>query len=227
LAIGRGDKDGAEDATLGLAWLDVSTGEFFAQVTNIDGLRDEVARIGPQEVVLDRYFESTPSDPIRKLLADEGCFVSYTGGSVQKLALENNPRLATPADATDDLTTITLPDPQPRTNLDDFEMGPIPESFSPRETVAIRLLTSFLRENLMEHAPTFAKGDELRAQRAGVQRMQIDAHTIKALEIREAMREGGQTGTLMSVVKRTVTSSGTRLLARWLCGSLAGAVTLS
>ena len=48
-------------------------------------------------------------------------------------------------------------------------------------------------------------------------RMQIDAHTLKSLEIRENLRDGGTAGSLMSVVKRTVTTGGTRLLSRWLC----------
>lgn len=46
-------------------------------------------------------------------------------------------------------------------------------------------------------------------------RIEIDAHTIRALEIREG--EGGVTGSLLSAVRRTVTISGTRLLSRWLC----------
>jgi DNA mismatch repair ATPase MutS len=47
--------------------------------------------------------------------------------------------------------------------------------------------------------------------------MQIDAHTIQGLEIRETGQEGSLKGSLLSVVKRTLTSGGTRLLARWLC----------
>ena len=48
-------------------------------------------------------------------------------------------------------------------------------------------------------------------------RMQMDSHTIKSLEIRESLSEGGTKGSLLSTIKCTTTASGTRLLARWLC----------
>ena len=89
------------------------------------------------------------------------------------------------------------------------------EVFSPAEKSAVGILNSFLRSHLMEHAPTSLR--PLREEKS--KRMQIDAHTLKALEIQEGLREGGVVGSLMSTVKRTVTSSGTRLLARWLCES--------
>ncbi len=57
------------------------------------------------------------------------------------------------------------------------------------------------------------------SKEAAEARMEIDAHTLKSLEIREGVYEGGAVGTLLGCVKRTVTSGGTRLLSRWLCTS--------
>jgi len=216
LAVGRPeDVDGLR---LGLAWLDVSTGEFFAQESNTEALRDEVARIGPQEIVLDRRSEACPDDPIRRLLVEEGCFVSYAdleATSAQGIIP------ATPAAAMDDVTA-TATSSEDAALSGSGSSNAVTESsiqpvFSVDETAAIHLLTSFLHQNLMEHAPQLQMGSRSRAQRAGVERMQFDAHTIKALEIRETMREGGQSGTLLSAIKRTTTNSGTRLLTRWLC----------
>ncbi|KAG9013654.1 DNA mismatch repair ATPase msh1 [Tulasnella sp. 427] len=87
------------------------------------------------------------------------------------------------------------------------------------ETEAIALLTGFMKGSLLEHMPGERELSTLlnSAQETGMGRLQMDSHTIKALEIREELREGGVSGSLMSVVKRTVTSSGTRLLERWLC----------
>jgi DNA mismatch repair ATPase MutS len=48
-------------------------------------------------------------------------------------------------------------------------------------------------------------------------RMEIDAHTLKSLEIREGVHGSGGIGTLLGCLKRTVTNGGTRLLSRWLC----------
>lgn len=78
---------------------------------------------------------------------------------------------------------------------------------------SIDVLHTFLRANLLDYMPfTLSPKHE-----TGHNRMQIDSHTIRALEIRESMSEGGTKGSLLSVIKRTTTSSGTRLLARWLC----------
>ena len=222
LAIGRPNYDGDGDSTesglgLGLAWLDVSTGEFFAQKSSMEELRDDIARIGPQEVVVDRYFEASPHDSLRKLLADENCLVSYAEPEPVQSGVDSG-ELAKAADTTDDITSVS-------SSADDLERRAsggqdVPTSSNPVfdtfETSAIRLLNSYLRENLMGHAPQLIMAEQPRAQRAGVERMQIDAHTIKALEIHEGLREGGVKGTLLSVIRRTTTSSGTRLLARWL-----------
>ncbi|OBZ78757.1 MutS 1 [Grifola frondosa] len=95
----------------------------------------------------------------------------------------------------------------------DLENSVLPDPLTDAEVGAVKLLTAFLHTNLMEHMPRLSPPNRETVDG----RMQIDSHTIKALEIREGMREGGTTGSLFSVVKRTLTSSGTRLLARWLC----------
>lgn len=66
-----------KSVTVGLAWIDVSTGEFFAKSTTYDSLRDELVRISPREVVLDEGFKSATAHPIRKVLAEEDCLISY------------------------------------------------------------------------------------------------------------------------------------------------------
>ncbi|TDL28538.1 hypothetical protein BD410DRAFT_893532 [Rickenella mellea] len=183
--------------SLGLAWMDVSTGELFTQTCPLDGLHDHLARISPREVILDRYFESNPSHPILDALSGEGCYISFFSSSPSS-GIRN------------------FPDATPTDNIVENPLTPTltaESAFTDLETSSMALLTSFLQANLLEHFPS-----RLSPSREGFEsRMQIDGHTIKALEIREAMIEGGSTGSLMSVVKRTITSSGTRLLSRWLC----------
>lgn len=38
------------DSSLGLAWLDLSTGEFYLEVSSIDNLDEDLARVNPAEV---------------------------------------------------------------------------------------------------------------------------------------------------------------------------------
>jgi DNA mismatch repair ATPase MutS len=190
LAVGM-SADSQKSDSLGLAWIDVSTGEFFAKTSTYDGFRDELARIGPREVVLDKWLEQTTSHPVCQALNEEGNLVSYIGMADSEL-----PTLGGAAETTDDITT-----------------KPTPLSFTDLEASAIKLLTTFLHAHLLEHMPQLG----LPNREGSEGRMQIDAHTIRALEIRERMGEGGVAGSLLSVIKRTSTNSGTRLLARWLC----------
>ena len=82
------------------------------------------------------------------------------------------------------------------------------------ESAAVSLLSTYLSKNLMENAPTLSNP----RHEADSKMMHLDAHTIKSLEIKESTYAGGTKGSLVSVIKRTTTDSGTRLLARRLCG---------
>ena len=202
LAIGRPSSGSAparitSSETVGLAWIDVSTGEFFTKLTSVDGLRDELVRICPREVVLSGQSGTDPEDPIGSAIDEEGLFVSYCSTPV----LAERSSLAAVPDGTDDVTSHL----ETRT--------PRASAVTEPEAMAIALLTAFMQTNLLEHMPTLASPS--RETSSG--RMQIDSHTVRALEIREGLSDGGTTGSLLSVVKRTVTSGGTRLLARWLC----------
>ena len=187
-----------QEIPLGIAWIDVSTGEFFAQHSTVGGLKDDIARIGPREVVLHPSLKEQPSHPIRLAVAEEGSFVSYISPSHIPPGTVD---FTYPAFYADDLIAVSSSPPA---------LEPV---FTEHETSAISVLTAFLQANLLEHMPLLSRP----ARQGRQDRMQIDSQTIKALEIKEGIREGGVTGSLMSVVKRTVTNSGTRLLARWLC----------
>lgn len=202
--VSQGSCTGGSENTLselvGLAWIDVSTGEFFTKNTTYEGLRDELVRIGAREIVLDRENMSEESHPVRSAIAEEGCFTSYfslTGSA------DIPPHFADNSSDSDDLTSNAS-----SAFTESMLTGP--------EVDAVKLLTAFMRANLLEHMPLLSSPS--RETSSG--RMQIDAHTLKSLEIREGLSDGGSTGSLLSVVKRTVTSSGTRLLARWLCECL-------
>ncbi|KAF8446138.1 muts domain V-domain-containing protein [Boletus edulis BED1] len=161
---------------VGLAWIDVSTGEFFTKSTPLEGLKDDLARISPREIVLATQPTDRPHNPIRQLLKDEGLFLT----SVE------------PCNSTS---------------------HQYDRAYTAEESVAINMLTTYLQANLMERMPQLSAPN-----REGLEeRMQIDSHTIKALEIHESAREGGLTGSLLSVIKRTVTGSGMRSLTRRLC----------
>ena len=173
--------------TVGLSWIDVSTGEFFAKVCTVENLEDELIRIAPREVVMDK---NTANDShlsaALQIMAQEGIVLS----------------VVTPKPTGQGAPPRPPEDPEPSAS-----------TLSQDERAAVELITTFLHENLLESMPKLTQP----SREFSEGRMEIDSHTIKGLEIRESMREGGTTGSLLSVIRRTVTSSGTRLLARWLC----------
>jgi len=190
---------------VGLAWIDVSTGEFFTKCTTMEYLYDDVTRIRPREVVLTKDMESVDSCPVRAIVRRECPVVSYS-----------------------DTVTPTHPQPLVQSVLASDSVSvhaepPTTPTLSSPETSAVNLLTSYLQLNLLEFMPDLSAPNKEVAEA----RMEIDAHTLKSLEIQEGIQEGGATGTLLGCVKKTVTGGGTRLLARWLCGSADCFPTLS
>ncbi|KAH9898573.1 muts domain V-domain-containing protein [Cubamyces lactineus] len=186
---------------IGLAWIDVSTGEFYTKSTILSSLKDELVRISPKEVVLDQRLARDGVQHVRDAIVEEGFFVSWHTSPEEP-----------PADDVISVPSATQASPDDLTSIQMID-GLLPVPLSDEETKAVELLTAFMHANLMEHMPSLST--PTREVSSG--RMQIDSHTVKSLEIREGLRDGGTTGSLLSVIKRTVTTSGTRLLARWLC----------
>ncbi|GAK64215.1 DNA mismatch repair protein [Moesziomyces antarcticus] len=194
----------ANNGRFGLAWLDVGTADFNSAVCgDFKTLRDEIARIGPREVVIDASTIHATEDAstaeagrecidVRELVPDPSVYISHF-----------------------------TPDPTPSPSedavagMDSLERG------------TVQVLLGYLRTRLLDSdssldALTHARPLHQRLESA----MQIDAHTLAALEIKEGAREGGLRGSLFSVLRRTVTRGGTRLLQQWLCHPSTSAGTI-
>lgn len=184
----------AEPDDMSLAWIDVSTGEFFTKSTTVEGLYDDIVRLHPREVVLPRKMESVRPCPVREMVRGESTVVSYFD-------------TATPTHQRSPPHLVPVPDVS-------VNAGPTASTLSSQESSAVGLLTGYLQSNLLEYMPSLSAPSKVTETR-----MEIDAHTLKSLEIREGVHEGGTIGTLLGCVKRTVSSSGTRLLSRLLCAS--------
>ncbi|KAG5648135.1 hypothetical protein DXG03_006089 [Asterophora parasitica] len=165
--------------SLGLAWIDVSTGEFFSKSATLDGLRDELSRIGPREVVLDHSLEQMKHHPVFEALAEDDNFMSF---------------FVPPKSSEETKLILPMPvNPIGTCGLDDTQAK---ETVGPEETSAIGLLTAYLHANLLDHMPVLS----LPNHEGTDGRMQIDSHTIKALEIREGFREGGSPSTSITEI---------------------------
>lgn len=235
LAIAMGETDvpdgdhDAKDRPLSLAYTDASTGEFFLKETTMEYIEDELARIAPREVVLHQALKAVwtarpdvqpdkVGDDLLALLRVLGIHVSFADPIIPASARDSA------ADGTSSTASQHSIDSQSQLSL---------------ETTAISLLRRHLEYALRDEMP------DLNAPRrqSASQMMQIDAATLHALEIRHALRPGGLApsgetfgrqispisakGSLLSVVAKTVTPSGHRLLVRTLSAPLLDVATIN
>ena len=190
-----------EGTTIGVALLDVSTGEFTAtEYTGDDGvqpLADELAVLRPREVIV-------PGD----------------GTAVDAAGMAAAAALAWPALAATGLPLTPVdawafdPEAARRALLDQLRAGGL-EGFGldrhPAAVSAAGALVHYLRTTQkaeLAHVRAIAY-----RQRADA--LLIDPTTLKHLEIVEGS-EGGREGSLLDELDRTVTSMGSRLLRSWL-----------
>lgn len=172
---------------VGLSWVDLSSGDFFTQVSDLASLPSLVTRIRPKEIVLNESMESTGETELQKLLGDGGYSLHFH-------------QITSPASSVDEWTS----------RLE----RPIPEKqqlqFTNQELAAGNLVLDCVREKLQDTAiqlqpPVRRSDDEF---------MAIDKQSLRGLEIRSLLRDGTFKGCLLHAIRRTVTKSGARLLSQ-------------
>lgn len=173
---------------LGLAWMDLSTGHFFTQSSDLASLPSILSRIGPREVVLDQSIESQKDHDIFSILAEDRHLITYSpqGG------------------LTDVRDWTPLLESQVPEN--------VRQAFTSEEVLAGSLVLNYVKERLQ--GMTMKLLPPLRHESMEV--MNIDKNSSRALEIKQTIRDGFLRGSLLHAIRRTVTKSGARLLDEWL-----------
>ena len=173
------------DSMVGLAWLDLSTGDFFTQVTTSALLPSAITRVGAREIILDQSLPLPFRDGIQALVGENHHLLTYheCGSSFRSMS-EWNAMLEAPVTA------------------------PAEDAFSEAEKLAGHRLLDYVRTRLqgleLKLQPPSRKrpGDSLT----------IDRSSLRGLEVLETARDGFGKGSLLHAVRRTTTKSGTRLL---------------
>jgi DNA mismatch repair protein MutS len=185
---------GPTSAAAGLAWLELSTGEFHAAEVPWARLADELARLAPAEC-----------------LASEKD-AALVGGLFGGIAPA--PALTTRADWTFDPASA-------RSALrQHFAVATLAGfGFEDEQTclVAAGGLLLYAQEMLKT---TLVHIRRLRPY-VGSKILQLDEVTRRSLELTRTLREGGRQGSLLAALDRTVTTMGARLLQEWLLAPLA------
>lgn len=211
------DKD-----TLGLAWMDVSVGEFVMQLSHVDTFKDDLARIRPREVILpesirpseaalmEMLAEDTNHHPVlRPLLTNPSVSITYQpdssfdetfGATALKQMFAND---AVEIYGTSDSTQL----------LGDYHV------FSEAEKAASAALFHYVEETHPEKRPRLQKPTRYDAKDT----LLIDSAAMASLEIVRTLKDNRRKNSLLSIIDYTVTSAGSRLLANWLCSPLTSA----
>lgn len=180
----------ANDAgkSIGLAWLDLSTGHFYTQSTTLALLSTVVSRIGPREIVLEQGLEASKVGNLLSVLGEDRHVITYC------LMTENKPIASWGPMLEDEVSTAAAAD------------------FAPEEIRAGGLLLEYVGTRLQGLSLKLQPPVRFRS----LEVMSIDKNSLRSLEIRENYRDGSSTGSLLHALRRTVTKSGSRLLKEWL-----------
>ncbi|GAO13803.1 hypothetical protein UVI_02004740 [Ustilaginoidea virens] len=175
-------------SALGLAWLDLSTGHFFTQVAELASLPSTLSRIGPREIVLSADIEFQKDHDIFSILAEDRYLITYAArGEISRVG---------------DWAPLLESEVSESTQ----------QQFTQVEILAGNLVLNYVKERLQ--GTTMKLLPPMRHE--SMQVMNIDKNSLRALEIKQTIRDGFFRGSLLHAIRRTVTKSGARLLNEWL-----------
>ncbi|KAK5559420.1 MutS protein 1 [Exophiala xenobiotica] len=185
------DGDGNEvqgtdgEQNVGLAWLDLSTGDFFTQTVARSSLSSALTRISPQEIILPYGVADDVENEIQQIV----------GHDHRLLTLHESETRFSSMNAWNDMLVSAV-----REDADTI--------FKHGEKQAGNLLLDYVRLRLQGlqlrlQPPRHIELHEI---------LSIDRNSLRGLEILETARDGLGRGSLFHAVKRTVTKSGSRLL---------------
>ena len=185
-----------EGERVGIAWIDVSTGEAGTCVASLDSCGSVLAQATPSEILVSRWPEG--SDALAVAVQSAG--VRYS--DLQRPAQTPEAREAVLAEAYGPGWQEAL------------------RGSSPLEQVAHAALLDYVRSTV--GALPVALSPPRRAAIGDT--MEIDAPTLRGLEVLTSA--SGREGSVLSVMDRTVTASGARLLVRQLSAPLTSPQTI-
>ncbi|CAI7578288.1 unnamed protein product [Penicillium pancosmium] len=171
--------------SVGLSWLDLSTGDFFTQLTSLQMLPSAIARIGAREILVDQQVQDLIGQELQLLVGFEHRLVTFF----------RFPETFAPMSQWESMLEAPIPEESHAT----FSAEEVAAGFSLLEYIRVQLQGS----NLKLQPPRRRHLDES---------MNIDRNSLRGLEILETARDGFGKGSLLHAVRRTSTKSGARLL---------------
>ena len=177
----------------GVAWADISTGQFVVTAVDKQGVEGLLQRLNPSELLLPEKVGNS-LDEILAVIPDS----SRTFRPQWAFGLEASETL--------------LHKQFNVATLDGFAI----DSFGPAATCAAGAVIEYLREtqkSVLEHV------DSIHPYHLS-QYVKIDSATWRSLEVNQTLRTGNRDGSLFGVIDRSQTPMGSRLLGQWLTNPL-------
>ncbi|KAI9668841.1 MAG: DNA mismatch repair ATPase msh1 [Alyxoria varia] len=173
-------------ARVGLAWLDLSSGDFYTQSLDQNQLASAISRITPREVIFEKAMKES-QDPVVSSIAAENAFnMTYFDSLKDPMQAEDWKHVLE--------DTINQPH----------------QSFPSEEQFAMNMVLQYLQSQL----PGLDLRLKAPQRWQEKEHMTIDKSTLRALEVTKTLRDGASKGSLLHAVRRTSTESGARMLAR-------------
>ena len=182
---------------LGLAWLEMSTGELVVQPVERTGLGAALGRLDPQEVLISEKLSQTPE------------LFELWGEWKSRLTVQPNPRFDSENGKQRLLTQYGVG------TLDAFG------NFSRAEVAAAGALVGYVELTQKGRVPRLSPPRRLGPGAV----MEIDASTARNLELTRTL-SGERRGSLLATIDRTVTGAGARLLCAHLTSPLTDPVAI-
>jgi DNA mismatch repair protein MutS len=177
----------------GIAWVDVSTGRFYAAAFRKEQLADQLARIHPAELLIADEPQAVPAD--------------WTNGT----SITRRP--AWTFGRTEAVQTLAKH--FGTHSLEGFGFHADTDS----DCLALRAAGAVLNYLAETQKTSLAHINQLVPFSCN-ERLSIDPPTRRSLELFATLRDGKRNGSLLSILDRTVTCLGARLLADWLAAPL-------
>ncbi|RMZ75463.1 hypothetical protein DV738_g5444, partial [Chaetothyriales sp. CBS 135597] len=177
--------ESATPPDIGLAWIDLSTGDFFTQTAPMASLGTALARVGPREIVMDEQIADSVKAELQSLVGNHQDLITYhqttsAFDSMSKWSIGTGEQISGHEEA----------------------------QFSSLEKLAGHQLIDYLNTRL----PGLQLQLQSPRKRNLDQYLAIDRHSLRGLEVLETSRDGLGKGSLFHAVRRTVTPGGSRLL---------------
>ncbi|CAG8436176.1 9502_t:CDS:10 [Diversispora eburnea] len=172
----------------GLSWIDITTGQFYMQKSNLESLSNDISRIIPSEILI--------SDTLRDL--KDHHIWQHVDRGMNNVTFESLNSF--------DASRIHTLIPKQETERD------IQKTFSLIELKASGGLLNYIKKNLIGRFPKIQFPIRIHSKDT----MIIDATALRSLEITTSMQDFTKKGSLMHAIQRTKTASGTRTLDNWL-----------